>query len=361
VSKLLEELLSETKKQATTTLTQKNRIIQSEWNRSKAEDFAKRSVRDLLNDSYFLNFKNSPNDVDGWADRLYPAVKQDVIDLFEEKDRREINFALFIEGIGSGKSTKAGIITWIQWYYLTCWYDFPTGQIFLPNGKVIKITPGSVIAFIFLNRGKEQARRVSFEKVLPLFKCPFNMDFFPPDQRKVEIRIPRNKTVIFPGTGEALSILGYDLWGGVIDEANFLNVIEDSASSLDPNGRFDAAQHMFNAVQARMKSRFGFRGEAPPGLLTMISSPSYPDAFLERKAAEYEMNPEKSLMFYRRRATWEAAPYKYAQDCFVFDINTMEVVATPPGKEEYITNRRDREQAMRERDRREKDGAITQL
>jgi len=74
-----------------------------------------------------------------------------------------------------------------------------------------------------------QARKVTFTEVAKRFDSPFNKDYFPVNPRiTTELRISRNNTVIFPGTSSALSALGYNLFGGAVDEACFVkNLIFD--------------------------------------------------------------------------------------------------------------------------------------
>jgi len=295
-----------------------------DWNPAKAHEFSAVPIETLITDSYFLGFK----------DKVYDGVLEDIIDLFEDRKNRQINLAIFLEGIGSGKTVKASIIEWLIWYEITMCQPNPQDYF--------DLAPNSVIALINLNRTEKQAKKVTFTEVWNRFQSPFNKDYFPPsDKYTSEIRIPRNNTTIFPGTSSALSALGYNLYGGVIDEAAFLEVVDDSTKTFD--GRFDAAEEMYHAIMNRMVSRFMRQGHLP-GLLCMISSPNFPDDFLHKqieyaekveKESKQKGIPNMSGIFHRRRPTWEAKGVKhygkdYAENRFFYiDTTNAEILDDP--------------------------------
>lgn len=291
-----------------------------EWTEAKANDFANVGIEELIRDPFFLGFK----------DKIYDGVLEDILDLFEERKKRQVNLAIFLEGIGSGKTVKASIIEWLLWFELTL--HWPTPQ------EYFDLAPNSVIALINLNRTEKQAKKVTFTEVYQRFQCPFNKQYFPPSERYTsEIRIPRNNTTIFPGTSSALSALGYNLYGGTIDEAAFLEVIDDSTKTYD--GKFDAAEEMYHAIMNRMTSRFLRKGHLP-GLLCMISSPNFPDDFLHKKIefarkAEEESRikniPNYSEIFWRRRPTWEAKGKRFfpENEFFYLDTEDAEILDDP--------------------------------
>src|SRR5690606_4379721 len=169
-------------------------------------------------------------------------------------------------------------------------YDFtiPETHNFCANG-------------IINHNSETQARRVTFTEVWNRFQSPFNKDYFPPEpQFNREIRISANNTCVFAGTSSALSALGYNLFGGVIDEAAFLDVVEESKK--EQGEVFDAAEMMYYAIYNRMLSRFA-KGGKLPGLICMVSSPRFPDDFMHRKIDEAIKMGNDSGIFWRRRST----------------------------------------------------------
>lgn len=105
-----------------------------------------------------------------------------------------------------------------------------------------------------------------------------------------------------------------------IDEANFLEVIEDSKKAALTE-RYDAAEDMYEAIMNRMASRFMKHGRIP-GLLCMISSPRFPDDFLEKKIKQAEELGPISGVFWRKRTLWQAKGKKFFSSGKYFYINT---------------------------------------
>lgn len=279
-----------------------------EWNAQRVKDFKDTSIETLLYDDYFLGLKDS----------IFDGVAQDIIDLFSERKKREVDVALFLEAIGSGKTFKASIIQWLLWFELSM-HENPQLHY--------NLTPNSVIALMMMSRTETQAKRITFGDVWLRFQSPFNKDYFPVNSRYTnEIRISRNNTCVYAGTSSSLSILGYNVYSATIDEANFLEVIDDSKKSMGET--YDAAEEMHNAVMNRMTSRFMKDGKIP-GLLTMISSPRYPESFLERRVRQCKAEGEENLnMFWRSRSLWEAKGEKFfpSNKFFTVDTKTLKIV-----------------------------------
>lgn len=279
-----------------------------DWNQSTIKEFKNVPLGDLLQDDYFL----------GLEGRLYDAVYKDLVDLWAERRKRSVNLAVFLEAIGAGKSLKASIIIWLLWYEL-CMYENPQAHF--------NLVDNSIIAIMLMSRSETQARRVVFNYCWERFQSGFNKDYFPADPRfSREIRIERNRTCVYAGTSSALSALGYDVYSAIIDEANFLEVTEESKKTDEE--LYDAGEEMYNAVWNRMISRFMKNGVVP-GIIVLISSPRYPDSLLEKKIAEAKaVGVENLNMFYRSRSLWVAKGPKYfnMSKYFEVDTDTLEIV-----------------------------------
>ena len=135
---------------------------------------------------------------------------EDIYELWEERKKRRIHIVCFEEGIGTGKTFKASIILWLQWLEIT---------LHEPPQKYFGIDPTSQIAFVCSSRTEAQARKICFSKVKARFLSSFNRDYFPPNPRYTnEIQISRNNTFIYAGNSSALSVQGFDYYGGMMDE-----------------------------------------------------------------------------------------------------------------------------------------------
>lgn len=267
----------------------------------------------LLDDEYFLNL----NDI------LFPSHREDIYGYWEEKyiKKKDVNLVIFIEAIGSGKSSKFSVLQWLQWFELTTRCNIQ---------EYYRTMPDEVTAFISMSRSEVQAKRVVMSKNIAQFKTQFNREYFPPDPRKgQEIYMARNFTTIFAGTSSGASALGYNIYGGCIDEANFLEVVEDSTRRRGKSETYDAAEDMHTHMFGRMRSRFinPYTGELD-GTLFMFSSTRYPDDFLEKKAKEHFTLQKKSNIFISRKTLWAAKPKWYFSGVtFKFDIAPKKILA----------------------------------
>jgi hypothetical protein len=275
----------------------------------------------LLHDDYFLGLRRPRADLATEENVLYGSHEEDIMAIYEENKKRPINLVILIEGIGSGKTTLYSVMTWLEWVRLLCRFN--------PH-RYYGLMLDEIIAFIAMNRSETQAKRVTLQKVFPKFKTQFNLEYFPPSKRRgQEIWIPRNNTLIFAGTSNSASALGYNIFGGGVDEANFLESVEGSRRNQSSSETYDAAKEMHDAINGRMTSRFlnPITGHLD-GMLFMISSSRYPDDFLEKKAREHFKLGEKSHIFVRRRTLWEAKPKWYFSGITVpFNLKTKQIDA----------------------------------
>jgi len=289
------------------------------WNPSVSQQFynltrTHAGLDILLDDSYFLDLNNT----------LFPAHREDIHSFWDEKyiKNKNINLVIFIEAIGSGKSSKFSILQWLQWFELTTRCNIQEEYLTLP---------GEITAFISMSRSEMQARKVVMSKVMARFRTQFNREYFPPNPRKgQEIYIERNLTSIFAGTSSAASSLGYNIYGGAVDEANFLEVREESARTRGKE-KYDAAAEMYNHMTGRMKSRFinPITGKLD-GTLFMFSSTRYPDDFLEKKAREKFKMGDDAGIFIVRRKLWEAKPKWYFSGItFKYDVSKKKILTDP--------------------------------
>ena len=83
--------------------------------------------------------------------------------------------------------------------------------------------------------------------------------------------------------------------GGLIDELNYMAVVEKSRVAVD-KGTYDQAILLYNSIARRRKSRFMENGKLP-GILCLVSSKKYPGQFTDQKVAEAErIRPSSSMI-----------------------------------------------------------------
>ena len=233
-----------------------------------------------------VTFINSPDYMDA-KNECWEEIKEDLKRLFVGYDdpymEWKYNESAFDEGIGAGKSYKASIIITYLIYRI----------LILKNPQeFLHLARNSSIYFINMSVRSEQAKKVVFGEIVqrvnnsPWFK---DKGYLPNMEIKSELQFPKNINVI-PGNSRETFPLGFNLLGGVMDEA---------AWYVDTDSH-NVAEEIFNALHNRIKNRFGNRG-----MLLMISSPRYVDDFIENKMEESKTN---NRIFTVRRASWESKP-----------------------------------------------------
>ena len=238
-------------------------------------------VRKFMEDSDYLGLKG----------QVFPKVLDDLEELFSGQYIE----AILTGSIGWGKSTFAELAMARMLYEVSCFKD--------PQ-KVYGLMRGSVIAFVNVSVNKENSKKVVFQGIKSkIANSPYFQTKFPPEKELAEeLRFP-NKVWVFPVASGETSILGYNVFGGVMDEVNFMSVIEGSKRARDTNV-YDHAVTLQRALIRRMKSRFMQKGKLP-GILIQVSSSKYPDDYTERRALEAQ---DDTTIFFRRYAQWDTLP-----------------------------------------------------
>lgn len=282
-----------------------------------AEEYHNLSAGTLIRDPYFLNA----------AKHLFPAHQKMIEEIYEAKKQYGIKLVVISGGIGMGKTFIASAMTWLEWFYFS---TTPNPQEVWPF-----ISPETKTAFILMSKTEVQAKRIVFDNVAKLFESEFNKEYFPPNkQTKRALIIPRNNTLIFPGTGQATSLLGYNTFSAVLDEINFLKSLTNTVSS---NYSDDPAKVMYDQANDRIFSRWGHNG----GLIFAISSARLPFPFSWQEAMIYKAmqeGMEKSKIFFRRLPLWKAKPKQFFDSTgyFLFNAETFEIITDKDMVDDYL-------------------------
>lgn len=231
-----------------------------------------------------------------WGQKGYvrPRIKKELIRLFYEGDYVE---AVLTGAIGIGKNYMADAAVGYMLYLLSCYHN--------PQLE-FDLAPGSSIVFIMQSKTERLARKVVFEqfaervKLSPYFKQNFSFDPYV----KSELRFPKNINIM-PVGGDDTSALGFNVYGGVLDELNFMDRVKNSAHTQHTGEEeYDQAERLYSTITRRMKSRFMQKGKLP-GKLLLISSRNYPGDFTDRKMEEAR---DDKTIFVMSLAQWESLP-----------------------------------------------------
>ena len=194
----------------------------------------------------------------------------------------------FIGGLGAGKSFSASLSLAYAVYQLSC-VRFP--QKYLNRFPGISLSGDAPIVLINASAaGARQANKVVYGEVFTKIEKSsyFNQHFEPYPGKGSELEFPNNITLT-PGTSQSRSVIGFNLWGFIVDEAAF-GVDSDAA---------DYVRELFGDLNKRRISRFktlGFGG--------LFTSPGSEHAFVEMIAEEGSTWDATTMV--RRIATWEA-------------------------------------------------------
>lgn len=168
----------------------------------------------------------------------------------------------------------------------------------------------SEILFIFQSLNKELAKEVDYARFKALIEgSPYFTDNYPFDKNIESMMKFPNRVVVKPVSGSDTAAIGQNVIGGVIDELNFMSVVENSKNNKD-GGSYDQAVALYNSISRRRKTRFMDKGKLP-GVLCLVSSKKYPNQFTDVKTAEalrdIEEKGSTNIYIYDKR-TWDIMP-----------------------------------------------------
>lgn len=238
-------------------------------------------VRTFICDPYYLNKK----------EEIYPKVLEELV---------EINSGKYVEvvftgGIGSAKTTSALYTCAYQLYLVSCMAE--------PH-RVFKQDSAAEMLFIFQSINAKLAKGVDFNRFKSMLEgSQYFKDKYPFD-KNVESKLvfPRRLEVV-PVSGSDTAAIGQNVIGGLIDELNYMAVVEKSKQSAD-SGTYDQAVALYNSIARRRKSRFMQQGKLP-GILCLVSSKKYPGQFTDVKEEEAKTDP--TIYIYDKRV-WDVKP-----------------------------------------------------
>ena len=242
-------------------------------------------------------FVESPDFLD-CRGTLYPAVMNEL---------RDLNSGRYVEAvltgaIGTGKTTIALFTTAYQLYLLSCLKD--------PH-RLFNLDPSSEIVFAFQSLNKMLAKSIDYERFRAMLtRSPYFNQFFPFNKKITSEMTFPHRIVVRPLSGDVNAAIGSNIFGAILDEINFMAVVEQSKNAVD-GGVFDQANEMYNSIIRRRKSRFMAAGGRLPGMVCLVSSKRYPGEFTDRKQSEARAEKArtgKTGIFVYDRTLWQIKP-----------------------------------------------------
>lgn len=222
-------------------------------------------IREFIESPFYMNKPKA----------IWPGVMEEL----EEMNSGKYSEIVLTGGIGSAKTTSALYSIAYQLYILSC-YEDPHGLYGLDSSSEITF----VIQSLNLRSATNDYKR--FDHMIR--EAPYFKQYFAPDSEiTAQLNFPK-RIIVKPVSGAETATIGENIFGGMIDEVNFMAVVEQGSkgkSSNSETGVYDQAIALYNSISKRRKSRFGMGGVVP-GLLCLVSSRRYPGQFTDLKEAE---------------------------------------------------------------------------
>lgn len=260
------------------------------------------SIEEFLG-SYYLNIEKG----------IRPGVKAELLELFGDDVNghriAKYRWGMFTGAIGIGKTTMASIILPYMVHWIMCLDD--------PQ-DFYGLLPGSRIAFMQMSTTEDQAKETVFGDIKarieysPWFQN--NAQFDPKFTN--QLRFPKDIWVL-PGNSAETTFEGYNILGGILDEADSHKVTKDK----------DYAEQGWETINSRIDSRFGNRG-----FLLTVGQMKKANGFAARKYEELKKDKDDAHTV--RMTIWESMgrdypDYQDAQgnyDSFWYDTKRKEIV-----------------------------------
>lgn len=287
----------------------------------------------LIKQWYGDLYRHYPVPVREWVEspeymNLRGQIFPKLLDDFEELFSGKYDEAVLHGSIGWGKSFMAGLSLTRMVYEVSC----------LTNPQVTYgLAEGSQIVFLNVATNFTTAKEVVFEYVKNFVeRSPYFEKFYPLDKHlEKELRFPDNIRIA-PVASTQSGLLGQNMFGGVLDEANFMFKSGRSSRTRGLNEEYDHASVLHNAMMRRIKSRFMQQGKLP-GILLIVSSALYPDDFTEKRIQQAR-EEDDSRVFHRRYSQWDPKPrHFYSGERFTLSLGNAvtrpRVLLTPDHKE----------------------------
>jgi hypothetical protein len=216
---------------------------------------------------------------DGVRERIKEVLAEIMGDEVNPVKPTKYMLAIFTGAIGIGKTTVASIVLPYLVHWVKCLHD--------PQ-KFFGLLPGSRIAFMLMSTKASQAKEVLFSDIKariahsPWFKRhPYDPSF------KNQIRF-EGEIWILPGDSTETAFEGYNILGGILDEADSHKVTETK----------DYAEVGYETIYNRIYSRFKDRG-----FLLIIGQMKEDAGFAGRKFKEFNERDD-AVAF--RLTIWES-------------------------------------------------------
>ena len=194
------------------------------------------------------------------GDEVWPSIREELDEALALDEQGEFVFSevVLLKAIGAGKSMTSSIIFAYLVYWLICLKD--------PQ-KFFGLARGSKIAFLNMAPSASKAKDVVFHEVKTRVEnSPWFRRYYPPDPhvkskllfdhvrvdeegKELESYRGQKNIAVIPGNSSRNMAIGYNVFGGVIDEAAFFETMENIGKSST-----ERTDVLYDAIQRRIFS-----------------------------------------------------------------------------------------------------------
>lgn len=213
--------------------------------------------------------------------------------------------AMVTGGIGIGKTTIASVVLPYLAHWVLCLKD--------PQ-DFFDLLPGSRIAFMQMSTSGSQAKEVVFGDIKARIEhSPWFKKYPPNPNFKNQIRFPK-EIWILPGDSAETTFEGYNILGGILDEADSHKVTQNK----------DYAEQGYDTIHARITSRFQERG-----FILVIGQMKRLNGFAAKKYKEFRKDDKAYAV---RMTIWESLGWDRflnpdgTRDSFWYDSERHEII-----------------------------------
>jgi hypothetical protein len=220
----------------------------------------------------------------GIESKVRKAIKKELSTIMGEEVSGEritrYPLAMITGGIGIGKTTIASIVLPYLCHWVLCLKD--------PQ-DYFDLLPGSRIAFMQMSTSEDQAKEVIFGDIKARIQhSPWFQEKYPYDPKfSNQIRFPKDIWIL-PGDSQETTFEGYNILGGILDEADSHKVTKNK----------DYAEAGYDTIHARVTSRFQDRG-----FVLVIGQMKKANGFAAKKFAEMKKKPDAHAV---RMTIWDS-------------------------------------------------------
>ncbi len=252
---------------------------------------------------------------------VWPALKDDLRamnpDVFTGAEA--VHETLLGGATGTGKTHVGSITNMYQLYLFTCFNE--------PQ-RLFNIKLKDPIVFMILSVSPTITKRVIYKPLRETFTAmPYAQKHLTWDKNNESTLTLEGNLVVAPMLASVQSLVGQAIPGALVDEVNFMNVIEDSKqvpglSGL--GGHYDQAELVYTNLSRRRKRTFLTKGFSL-GCLCISSSTRYSGDFLDRRIDQVDEFDEKNILTMRRKQ-YEVAPQdRYSGEKFDYLVSSPDI------------------------------------